>query len=112
VSSRNEPDIEARLRLDNTQIRLSLELNEEQVSRAIRMFIDFKVSKLPLIIDDSALQETVRGQIYAKASGTFLWAALVLKELELVESWDVLNILQEMPPELESLYDRMLRQIQ
>jgi hypothetical protein len=76
------------------------------------MFIDFKVSKLLLITDDSALQETVRGQIYAKASGTFLWAALVLKELELVESWDVLDVLQEMPPELESLYDRMLGQIQ
>jgi NACHT domain len=72
VSSRNEPDIEARLRPDNAQMRLSLELNEERVSRAIEMFIDFKVSKLPLITDDSALQEIVRGQIYAKASGTFL----------------------------------------
>jgi hypothetical protein len=72
VSSRNEPDIEARLRPDNAQIRLSLELNKERVSRAIEMFIDFKVSKLPLITDDSALQEIVRGQIYAKASGTFL----------------------------------------
>jgi hypothetical protein len=75
------------------------------------MFIDFKVSKLPLITDDSALQETVRDQLYAKASGTFLWAALVLKELEPVESWDVLDMLQEMLPELEPLYDRMLRQV-
>ncbi|KAH8586508.1 NACHT domain-containing protein, partial [Bisporella sp. PMI_857] len=112
VSSRNKPDIEARLRLDNAQIRLSLELNEKHVSRAVEMFIDFKVSKLPLIIDDSALQETVRGQLYAKASGTFLWAALVLKELELVESWDVLEVLQEVPSELEPLYDRMMQQVQ
>jgi len=71
MSSRNEPNIEARLRVDNTQ-RLSLELNEEHVSRAVQMFIDFKVSKLRLIEDDSKLQETVRGQIYAKANGTFL----------------------------------------
>jgi len=71
VSSRNEPNIEARLRVDNTQ-RLSLELNEEHVSRTVQMFIDFKVSKLRLIEDDSKLQETVRGQIYAKANGTFL----------------------------------------
>ena len=112
VSSRNNPDIEARLRLDDLQMRLSLELNEEHVSRAIEMFIDFKVSKLPLITDDSVLQERVRVQIYAKASGTFLWAALVLKELEPVESWDVLDVLQEMPSELEPLYDRMLRQVQ
>ncbi|PMD55345.1 beta transducin-like protein HET-D2Y [Hyaloscypha bicolor E] len=112
VSSRNKPDIEARLRLDDVQMRLSLELNKEHVSRAIEMFIDFKVSKLPLITDDSALKETVRDQIYAKASGTFLWAALVLKELEPVESWDVLDMLQGMPPELEPLYDRMLRQVE
>jgi hypothetical protein len=34
MSSRNEPNIEARLRVDNTQ-RLSLKLNEEYVSRAV-----------------------------------------------------------------------------
>ncbi|KAH7330049.1 NACHT domain-containing protein, partial [Rhexocercosporidium sp. MPI-PUGE-AT-0058] len=112
VSSRNEPNIEARLRLDHTQMRLSLELNEEHVSRAVQVFIDFNVSKLRLIEDDSELLEIVRGQIYAKANGTFLWAALVLKELEPVESWDVLDVLQDMPPELEPLYDRMLRQVE
>lgn len=72
------------------------------------MLIDFKVPKLPLIMDDSALQETVRGQIFAKAGGAFLWAALVLKELEPVDSWDVLDVLQEMPPKLEPLYDQMM----
>ncbi|KAL5327862.1 hypothetical protein ACEPPN_005568 [Leptodophora sp. 'Broadleaf-Isolate-01'] len=112
VSSRNEPNIEARLRLDHTQTRLSLELNEEHVSRAVEVFVDFKVAKLRLIEDDSELQKMVRGQIYAKANGTFLWAALVLKELEPVESWDVLDVLQDMPPELEPLYDRMLRQVE
>jgi nucleoside-triphosphatase THEP1 len=78
VSSRNQPDIESWLRLDDVEMRLSLELNEEHVSRAVEMFINLKVPKLPLITHDSALQETVRGQICAKASGTFLWAALVL----------------------------------
>ena len=111
VSSRNRPDIEARLQPHDAQMRLSLELNEGSVAHAIEMFINFKVSKLPLIADDSTLQETVRGQIYAKASGTFLWAALVLKELETVENWDVLEVLQEMPPELEPLYFRMLEQV-
>jgi hypothetical protein len=112
VTSRNEPNIEARLRVDDTQMRLSLELNEEHVSRAVQMFIDFRVSKLRLIDNDGELQDIVRGQIYAKANGTFLWAALVLKELEPVESWDVLDVLQDMPPELEPLYDRMLRQVE
>jgi hypothetical protein len=35
-----------------------------------------------------------------------------LKELELVESWDVLDILQGMPPDLEPLCDSMLRQVE
>ncbi|KAF2193138.1 NACHT-domain-containing protein [Zopfia rhizophila CBS 207.26] len=112
MSSRNKPDIEAQLRLNDGQMRLSLEHNSEDVSHAVNEFIDFKVSQLPLIMDDGTLQETVRGQIYAKASGTFLWAALVLKELEHVESWYVLRVLQEMPPGLEPLYDRMMGQVQ
>jgi hypothetical protein len=86
VSSRNQPDIKSRLRLNNIQIKLSLKLNEKYVSRVIEGFIKLKMSKLLFITDDSALQETVRGQIYAKASGTFLWAALVLKELKPVEN--------------------------
>ncbi|RDL39892.1 uncharacterized protein BP5553_04232 [Venustampulla echinocandica] len=112
VSSCNKPDIEAQLRLNDTQVRLSLELNSAHVSRAVKMFIDFKVSQLPFIVDDSTLQEQVRDQIYAKANGTFLWAALVLKELERVESWNVLDVLREFPPELDPLYERMIRQIQ
>jgi hypothetical protein len=113
VSSRNQPDIEAWLRPNDAQIRLSLELNSEHVYRAVKVFIDFKVSKLPLIIyDDGTLQETISGQINAKASGTFLWAALVLKELEHVEWYDVLEVLQEIPPGLEPLYDRMMQQVQ
>jgi len=112
VSSRNEPNIEVRLRLDHTQTRLSLELNEEHVSRAVQVFIDFRVAKLRLIEDDSELQKTVRDQIYAKANGTFLWAALVLKELEPVESWDVLDVLDDMPQDLEPLYNRMLCQVE
>jgi hypothetical protein len=116
VSSRNKPDIEAQLRLDltrldPTQVRLSLELNEKHVSRAIEIFIDFRVSRLPLLAGDSALREKVQKQIYAKANGTFLWVALVLAELELVESWDVLAVLDKMPPGLPPLYHRMIQQI-
>ncbi|KAF7915834.1 uncharacterized protein EAE98_010914 [Botrytis deweyae] len=111
VSSRNKPDIEARLRPDNTQKWLSLELNEKYVSRSVEIFINFRVSQLPLIGDDKVLQESVREQIYTKATGTFLWAALVLAELEQVNSWDVLDVLREIPSGLKPLYNRMIQQI-
>jgi hypothetical protein len=111
VSSRNKLDIEAQLRPIDTQW-LSLELNSKHISRAVELFIDYKVSKLPLIMDNSTLQEQLRSKIYNKSGGTFLWVALALKELEFVESWDVLSVLQEMPPDLEPLYERMLGQVQ
>lgn len=60
VTSRNQPNIEARLRVDDTQMSLSLELNEEHVSRAVQVFIDFRVSKLRLIKDDGEPQDIVR----------------------------------------------------
>ncbi|KAH7363955.1 beta transducin-like protein HET-D2Y [Rhexocercosporidium sp. MPI-PUGE-AT-0058] len=58
----------SRLRLDDIKMRLSLELNEEHVSRAIELFVNLK------------------DQIYAKANSIFLWAAFVIKELKSVES--------------------------
>ncbi|KFY11687.1 hypothetical protein V491_07098 [Pseudogymnoascus sp. VKM F-3775] len=112
VSSRNKPDIEARLRLNDTQVRLSLELNSKHVSHAVSIFIDYKVPQLPCIVKDKMLQKKVRDQLYAKANGTFLWAALVLKELEQVDSYYVLKVLEEIPSELEPLYARMMRHVQ
>ena len=50
-----------RLRLNNVQMILSLELNSECVSCAVELFIDYKVYRIPLIVDDIVLQETVRG---------------------------------------------------
>ena len=58
----------------------------------------------------------VRGRIAQelrrKADGTFLWVALVCKELESVESYDALAVLNEMPSDLKKLYSRMMRQIE
>jgi len=71
VSSRNKPDIKARLRLNDAQ-RLSLELNAEHVSRTVEIFINYKVYQLASIEHDSTLQEKVRNQIHEKANGTFL----------------------------------------
>ena len=64
VKSQRTP-IETRLTPDHTQTRLSLELNEEHVSRAVQVFIDFSVAKLRLIEDDGELQKAVRNHIYA-----------------------------------------------
>ena len=55
--------------------------------------------------------DQVRVQLRQKANETFLWVALVCKELEDVESWDVGQVLDELPSDLTLLYARMIEQI-
>lgn len=113
LSSRNEPHIERGLRLRESGTRLELELKEnaEQVSRAVDAYIDHCISDLSVLQDDQTLQYQVRHSLRHKADGTFLWVALVFQELQHVESWDVLEVLKEIPAGLEALYHRMMQQI-
>lgn len=112
VSSRNRPDIEEWLRLDNNHAKLSLELNAQYISSAVDAYIDHKLLELTQLKQyDSTLQDQVKDQLHQKANGTFLWVALVCKELQEVESWNVLEVLYEIPSNLTPLYDRMIGQI-
>ncbi|KAK7178050.1 beta transducin-like protein HET-D2Y [Paraphaeosphaeria sporulosa] len=114
VASRNEAFIEQRLQLAGSGTRLSLELKENaaQVSRAVDAYIDHCLSELPEIQYDNLLRESVREQIQRKASGTFLWVSLVVKELKEVMAWEVLQVLEEVPTELKDVYRRMVKQIE
>jgi NACHT domain/WD domain, G-beta repeat len=111
VSSRNRPDIEVQLGTNDT-IQLSLELNAVRVSRAVYAYIEHKVSKLAYTERyDTELQKQVRDELCRKANNTFLWVALVCKELEGLGKWGILQFLQKIPSDLKSLYDRMIGQI-
>ncbi|KAF2189356.1 hypothetical protein K469DRAFT_626298 [Zopfia rhizophila CBS 207.26] len=117
VSSRNRPDIERLLDPDNAGVRLSLEVNPKLVFHAIDVYITHKIAKLTSMKYDQELQAQVREQLRRKANGTFLWVALVFKELleleevEYEDSSDVLQVLDQMPSDLPKLYDRMMGQI-
>lgn len=47
----------------------------------------------------------------SKANGTFLWVALVCKELDKVSKWNALKELDKFPPGLDEIYGRMLKQV-
>ena len=112
VSSRNRPDIEERLRPAGSRAKISLELNSSHISRAINAFVDFKVSKLTeLKAYKPELSDKVQSYLYAKADGTFLWVALVCKELQGVQVRRTLSVLEKFPLGLQPLYDRMMEQI-
>jgi hypothetical protein len=114
LSSRNRRDIEQKLQQSQSHVKLSLELREtaKQVSRAVDAYVEHCVSELPNLQDDEALQTQVREVMQQKANGTFLWVSLVVKELRDAMSWEVMDIINEMPTDLKDVYSRMAAQIQ
>lgn len=114
VSSRNWLEIEATLGTMSKNTRLSLELNEKSVSEAVRIYITHKTTCLKNEKGlDNKTELKVREYLIDNARGTFLWVALVCKELlkSKVRERHVLNKMREFPPELGPLYERMMQQI-
>lgn len=108
VSSRKGGIVEKQLGSDDTSV---IELDRERMSHAVDRYIEYKACLLPSLRDDQTLRGQVHEQMRQKADGTFLWAAHVFDVLRNVESWDVLEVLEEMPAGLIPLYGRMMDQI-
>ncbi|KAL1597266.1 hypothetical protein SLS60_008850 [Paraconiothyrium brasiliense] len=112
VSSRNWPDIEERLAKADQGTRLSLELNADSVSAAVDVFIREKVRQLSQDKKyDTKTAEAVQHHLSLKANGTFLWVALVCQNLKDTAKRNVVKKLSAFPPDLDSLYKRMMEQI-
>ncbi|KAH9204400.1 hypothetical protein DL95DRAFT_471524, partial [Leptodontidium sp. 2 PMI_412] len=114
LSSRNRTDIERALRPNESRTTLSLELKEnaEQISRAVAAYINHCISELPEIEHEISVQDQVRDILQRKSDGTFLWVALVVRELKTAESWELLDVVNEAPAGLDELYRRMIGQIE
>jgi hypothetical protein len=112
VSSRNWPNIEEHLKRAEDNIRLSLELNADSVSAAVRSYIKHKVSRLAQDKKYSdQTEQAVSEYLYNNANDTFLWVALVCKNLEEMSRFNIIKKLEVFPPGLNSLYDRMVQRI-
>jgi WD40 repeat protein len=119
LSSRNWPEIERQLAESQSleKISLSLEVNTDLVSCAVDAYIEHEISHLRLIKDHPTLKDQMQQQMRQKANGTFLWVALVVKDLrdrqdaEYEDPLYILNVLMEMPDDLTSLYSLMVDHI-
>ncbi|KAF1835058.1 hypothetical protein BDW02DRAFT_310937 [Decorospora gaudefroyi] len=112
VTSRNIPDIERYLRPDAAGTQVSLEVSASHVSKAVAAFVDFKVQDLVTVKRyEAKLQAEVEKVLRSKAEGTFLWVSLVCKELEGVGYHRTREVLRELPPGLDPLYERMMGQL-
>ncbi|KAK5682876.1 hypothetical protein LTR17_027328, partial [Elasticomyces elasticus] len=112
VSSRNWPSIKEQMASVDDHDEVSLELNADAVSRAVRVFIKHRVLQLSTQKSYSKdLQSTVLHHLYTNAKDTFLWVALSCQYLSKVPVWDTLSKLERLPPGLDTLYMQMWGQI-
>jgi hypothetical protein len=112
VSSRNWRDIEIELEQAGHKVNLTLELNEDSVSAAVSVFIDYKVSELAEKQDyDKRTRDKIFNYLTKNAQNTFLWVALVCQKLENTAERNVQGKLDSSPPGLQELYARMLEQV-
>jgi hypothetical protein len=96
----------------SSEIKLSLEVtqNAEQVERAVNAFIDHKLSKIRALRQNHQTRLQVQDSMFKKSDSTFLWVALVAKELEKAPIFRMRKLVEEMPATLEAFYNRMLEQ--
>jgi hypothetical protein len=108
VSSRPE------VKLKNADTVESLvELDSQNLEDPVNAYINYKLSALKGKdgYDDATLAE-VSNEIRQRSMNTFLWVALVFKELDSVDGWDAISIITRMPRGLSELYDHMMTRIE
>ncbi|KAK0758149.1 hypothetical protein N5P37_009450 [Trichoderma harzianum] len=59
-----------------------------------------QISRLRSVHHNQGQRDELRDALREKANGTFLWVSLVMKELEDVQSWEVTEVVKEMPMDL------------
>ncbi|KAL6789029.1 NACHT domain-containing protein [Trichoderma sp. SZMC 28012] len=112
VSSRNWSDIEERLDSAAQQRKLCLELNEKSISTAVNAYISHQVDRLAQKRKYNAkTKHAVHHHLSSNSNDTFLWVALVCQNLEKISLQNTLLMLNEFPPGLDALYERMIEQI-
>ncbi|KAL1908384.1 hypothetical protein Sste5344_005912 [Sporothrix stenoceras] len=99
VSSRPEVKVE----IPDTAEGL-VELDAQKLKDPVNAYIDHKLSTLRALpgYDEDTLAE-VTDEIHRRAENTFLWVAIVLKELHSVEGWYAIDIIRAMPRGLSDL---------
>ena len=90
-----------------------LELDAQRLKDPVDAYIKHKLSTLKTKegYDDSVLAK-VSDEVHQGAKNTFLWVALVFKELDSVEGWYATDIIKAIPPGLSELYDYIMARIE
>jgi hypothetical protein len=113
VSSRNWPTIKENLTACPNMLELRFEDNETDISVAVGLYITRQLENLSTIKRyDQKRKEAVEIHLLSKARGTFLWVSFVFRMLRQIPAWQTMKRLDNFPAGLDTLYGRMLEQIQ
>ncbi|KAL9134421.1 MAG: hypothetical protein Q9175_004391 [Cornicularia normoerica] len=112
VTSRRENDIQVALSAVTPTIR-DLQVDSGRVNDDLSKFIGVKVDELSAEKRySSGLKDKIKFDLMEKAGGTFLYVSLVLHDLKKTRiTSQVRQKLQELPSDLNKVYDRILGQI-
>jgi hypothetical protein len=123
VSGRNEPDIQDQLE-QHREASVSLEINDQSVGGAVNAFIDFKMEGLTKAWYNKhkgqgeatrrkieEIKEDMAIDLKSKAEGTFLWVALVFKQIGSRSAQDALKQVRNQVSGLRSIYAGMMQRI-
>ena len=81
-------------------------IREEDTLQDLELFIE---KKMVLSHENDGMKSNLKKQILQKASGSFLWVALIVQELEQAYSTGIVEeILNEVPADMNKLYERIL----
>ncbi|CAD6577567.1 MAG: hypothetical protein ASARMPRED_008323 [Alectoria sarmentosa] len=113
VTSRRETDIEESLSTASPAIQ-NLQVDSGRINDDLYEFINVKVEELSTRKRYSAdLKEMIKGVLTEKAGGTFLYVSLVLDDLSRMKAQSLVRKkLQELPLDLNKLYDKILTQVE
>ncbi|KAH6652182.1 HET-R [Truncatella angustata] len=115
VSSRNWLEIEDMLSPASQKVQLSLELNQDSITTAVKVYIRHEAEELRSAKGlDSNKYNHVVDYMNTNADNTFLWVALVVQRLKdaKVRARNILSELYRFPPGLSALYQRMMNLIE
>lgn len=107
VTSRSLPEIERGIISLGSRAYVH-EMTSMDTSEDLRLYVN-------TMLDEVAHKNAAKlmGRILSKANGSFLWTRLVVQDLEMAfTEEEVENVLNDIPDDLSSVYDRILRNIE
>ncbi|PLB43320.1 hypothetical protein P170DRAFT_369815 [Aspergillus steynii IBT 23096] len=110
VSSRPLPDVYRIIRPSGQTVG-RIDVNDYILKEPIHAYIDKKALELKSVTDNEARLAEISEQLKEKASNTFIWVSLVIRELKDADSHHWTKILGQLPRDLEDLYRKLLGQL-